>query len=131
MESIALPLLGVEDGSGKKGWPKNEAARVAVGVVKTWFQNPVFGLIRREKVKNIIFVVQQGRDSVGIERALIGAFGLVFVLLLTFRHCSAGVNAVTGRSRNKYHDCSRRFVESYANLSITANTGQSPRHFLP
>ena len=64
---IAFPCLG----TGTRGWPTSEAARIGVSVVRGWLRHAVYGTKRRSVIKKVVFLCEERGQ---VEDAWIAAF---------------------------------------------------------
>ena len=66
-ESIAFPCLG----TGTRGWPSGEAARIGVSVGRGWLRHRVYGERRRGVVRRVVFLCEErGRIEAAWRQAL-------------------------------------------------------------
>ncbi|KAF7941889.1 uncharacterized protein EAE97_006726 [Botrytis byssoidea] len=70
--TIAFPAIS----TGHKSFPHRLAARIAVGTVRDFLRHPIFGAIRRKRIRKVVFCVWPV-DSPN-KKALQVAFGLNF-----------------------------------------------------
>ncbi|KAF7861946.1 hypothetical protein EAF04_007827 [Stromatinia cepivora] len=70
--TIAIPALS----TGHKSFPHRLAARIAVGTVRDFLLHPIFGPVRRKRIRRVVFCVWPV-DSPN-RKALQIAFGLMF-----------------------------------------------------
>jgi len=68
--SVAFPCIGTE----MRGWPRSEAARIGVAVVRAWLRHRLHGALRRSVVRKVVFLSDEVRRQGQLEAAWIKAF---------------------------------------------------------
>jgi len=67
---VAFPCVG----TGRLGWPRGEATRIAVGVVRGWLRHRIHGGKRRSVIGKVVFLAESVRRQVQLEAGWCAAF---------------------------------------------------------
>lgn len=68
--SVAFPCIS----TGVMGWPRGEAARIGVSVVRAWLRHPIYGEVRRGVIEKVVFLCDPVGKQAHQEQAWRAAF---------------------------------------------------------
>ncbi|PMD44090.1 A1pp-domain-containing protein [Hyaloscypha variabilis F] len=113
IRSVAFPCVG----TGRLGWPRGEAARIAVGVVRGWLRHRIHGGKRRSVIGKVVFLAESVRRQVQLEAGWCAAFREFWPQVSTPRRASF-LDYVDRQEQRRLERDTNQLVESQGTVRV-------------